>query len=312
MIATHTVFVLGAGANVPYGFSTGAGLVDKIRGKDPRTLMGNAGERTSEAQSKAFRQAVEDNLLPSIDALLEHRADLLVTGKRVMATVLYQQERSAKPESSDTDWMALVFQRMADGAASLEAFSRNAVSFVTFNYDRYLEYRLIRGLVSRYNVAPHDAWRAIGDKVIHLYGSLGDLPEQFAPATREVQYTVPLGAPEADNVYHLGLALPIAESAIKIVHDMDQPPEPFEQALQRIQAAQHVMFLGFGFGRKNVERLQTTAIPDTTLVFCTVFGMTDGELRDAVLPAFPRRNIRGYVWNLPVKQFLREQIDMLR
>lgn len=50
--------------------------MDKIRGKDPRALMGNAGDGTSRAEAREFMFAVKDNLLPSIDSLLEHRADL--------------------------------------------------------------------------------------------------------------------------------------------------------------------------------------------------------------------------------------------
>lgn len=91
MLTKRTVFVLGAGANVPYGFSTGGDLIDKARPVgDSRELMGNAGEQITRAESAAFQAAVVDNMLPSIDAMLEHRTDLLKVGKRVIATLLYQ------------------------------------------------------------------------------------------------------------------------------------------------------------------------------------------------------------------------------
>ena len=54
MLAKRTVFVLGAGANVPYGFSSGGGLIDKVRGVDPRNLLNNAGRQITRAESEAF------------------------------------------------------------------------------------------------------------------------------------------------------------------------------------------------------------------------------------------------------------------
>jgi hypothetical protein len=170
MISSRTVFVLGAGANVPYGFSTGGGLIDKLRGVDPQSRMGNAGQQITARESEDCRAAVNDNMLPSIDAMLEHRLDLIKVGKRMMATILYEQEAAARPKSFDEDWMALVFEKMTTSAPTLEVFATNPVSFLTFNYDRYHEYRFIRALVARYKVGEHAAWAAISSMFIHLYG----------------------------------------------------------------------------------------------------------------------------------------------
>lgn len=57
MLTQNTVFILGAGANVPYGFSTGGGLIDKLRGVDPQARMGNAGQQITRQESEAFRVA---------------------------------------------------------------------------------------------------------------------------------------------------------------------------------------------------------------------------------------------------------------
>jgi hypothetical protein len=100
------------------------------------------------------------------------------------ATLLYKEELAARPGNTDEDWMALIFQYMAKGADTLTQFSNNPVTFVTFNYDRYLEYRFIRGLIARYNVQSHEAWTALRGKVLHVYGSLGDLPERVSAHAR--------------------------------------------------------------------------------------------------------------------------------
>jgi hypothetical protein len=316
MIKSRTVFVLGAGANVPYGFSTGGGLIDILRGKDPQTVMGNAGNQITKLESAKFLDAVIDNMLPSIDAMLEHRTDLVKVGKRVMATILYTQEAAAGPRSFLEDWMSLIFSRMADEAATLEEFAQNAVSFVTFNYDRYLEHRFIRGLVARYNVSASNAWVPISSMFIHLYGSLGDLPEQLSGGSNAGRI-VPFGAPEPEDTYHLGLALSVAENLLTIVHDAAQPPATFNEALKRFQTAQQILFLGFGFGKKNIERLGTAAIPKSTNVDCTTYGMTPEEVLDSVVPAFPNHelsNLRraGSTADKSICLFLRERIRWLK
>ncbi len=259
-----------------------------------------------------------DNLLPSIDAMLEHRADLVKVGKRIMATVLYEQEQAAGPRSFDEDWMSLIFASMASDARDLPSFASNPVSFVTFNYDRYLEHRFIRGLVARYNVNPRQAWEAVKMMFIHLYGSLGELTEQGTVAPNAMM--VPLGAPETNDTYNLGLALQAAEQMITIVHDAAQPPESFAEALRRFQTSERCVFLGFGFGRKIVERLQTTRIPARATIDCTTYGMTSAEIMDAVYPAFQGRELSGLRRqvladrpdNRSINQFLRENVRLLR
>ena len=77
----------------------------------------------------------------SVDALIEHRPEFLEVGKAAMARVLLSKERhdalfDQKEGDIEGDWMGLLFRYMA---GPLEDFGRNAVSFVTFNYDRLIE-----------------------------------------------------------------------------------------------------------------------------------------------------------------------------
>lgn len=213
--------------------------------------------------------------------------------------------------------MSLIFENMAEGAATRDAFAQNPVSFVTFNYDRFLEHRFIRGLVARYNVDSRAAWQKIAGMFVHLYGSLGKLPEQIPPDSRNGEFAVPLGAPETKDVYVLGLALPIAETSIRIVHDAAQRPESFAEATRRFQTAQQALFLGFGFGAKNVERLRTDQISSTVSLGCTTYAMTEAEVVDIVIPAFRNHQMKqlrrdGSTGTRSIRLFLRERISWLR
>jgi hypothetical protein len=63
MNSKQSVFVLGAGANVHYGFSTGHRLLVKARAADPISLMGNAGNQVTRLESQHFNTAIMDNML---------------------------------------------------------------------------------------------------------------------------------------------------------------------------------------------------------------------------------------------------------
>jgi hypothetical protein len=143
-----------------------------------------------------------------------------------------------------------------------------------------------------------------------------DLSEVSWRDTR-LAHARPGPAPETDDTYHLGLFLPIAENAIRIVHDTAHAPESFAEAGRRFMTAQRVLFLGFGFGAKNVERLGTHQIPAGVPVVCTTYGMTPAEVIDMVIPAFPHHTMsdlrhKDATDTRSICLFLREQIQLLR
>jgi len=316
LIKNRSVFVLGAGANVPYGFSTGEGLLASARALSVEQVKEKTCGQLTERQIYPLCRALADNFLPSIDALLEHRTDLRLAGKKLMLSLLLDEEAKAKKSQwgVDEDWMSLVFSQMAEDAATVGAFASNPVSFITFNYDRYLEDRMVRGLVARYAVSEQEAWDAIRRfQFVHVYGSLGELPVQKIGGSPG--YAIPFGAPEDPGVSYRGLALDGAEQAISIVHDGEAPRRfAAAHALLHPQTDQ-IFFFGFAFGRQNVDRLQTRQIPPTTRVFCTVYGMTGAEEHEAMTAAFPQfSRVPGSLIHesKTIRQFLRERILLLR
>ena len=88
MIKKRTVFVLGAGANVPYGFSTGEGLLVKARELTVDSMAEKTSGQLQRRQLIPLANALTDNFLPSIDALLERREDLRPAGKKLMLSLL--------------------------------------------------------------------------------------------------------------------------------------------------------------------------------------------------------------------------------
>ena len=315
MIKKRTVFVLGAGAHVPYGFSTGEGLLAKARELTVDIMMSWVDQQLHAQELKPLKDALTDNFLPSIDALLERREDLRRAGKKLMMALLFNEEAESLKQTwrAEEDWMSLVFKEMADGAETLEKFGDNPVSFITFNYDRLLEHRLIRGLAVRYNVPTSRVWNAIKQfQFIHVYGSLGCLPGTIGPENE----AIPFAVPESPGVTYKGLALGRAEHLLRIVHDVhgDQQFAAVHQLLHSRDTEQ-IFFFGFAFGKENVDRLQTRQIATGTSVYCTTYKMTSAEVTDSVIPAFPNHPSHGSSLDredTTIRDFLRKRIHVFR
>src|SRR5579872_4927746 len=185
MIDRPTVFVLGAGASEPYGFPLGRGLVDEAIMRlqnEGDTRLGMVQEvcGCSRAALLEFVTALERSASPSIDAFLEGRRDYVELGKAVISALLIPYEgedalftRGTTP-SLARRWYHYMLDRMG---ASPDEFVRNALSIVTFNYDRSLEHFLLVALENRYGIGRERAAVLLERiSIIHLHGQLGSLP----------------------------------------------------------------------------------------------------------------------------------------
>jgi len=179
MITTPTLFILGAGASMPYGFPDSRTLFDDIcagafdvpaeHDDDP---PGFAGSRANEKRD--FCTALAGCGLTSVDRFLEFRGDLLQVGKAAIAGRLVKYERPHElfRAPRQVDWYRTLFTAMV---APLDRFHKNQVAFATFNYDRSLEHFLSTAL-SNLNKCDLESARAEVShlRIEHLYGSLGE------------------------------------------------------------------------------------------------------------------------------------------
>lgn len=318
MFRRNTVLVIGAGAGVPYGFSTGRGLLGKGRQLDAEAVRALTEGTVSYAAAQRLLASMVASYEPSIDAMLEHRMDLVLDGTRLMAALLLEEELAASSTFHDPeiDWMSLVFHEMSRGAAGVEAVAANPVSFITFNYDRYIEHRLAHGLSSRYNVDLLTCYRAMEQlPIVHLYGSMGPLvdPRTFGSRRAERFHAIPLGAPVERDVNNVGLAMANAENSIVVVHDARAGSQEFDRAHRLFTDAEVVFFLGFGFGEVNVARLELNRIRDDAAIRCSTFGMRDAEVAVYVNACFGGRPPGSVHFNAnQLAIFLRDEIGLFR
>lgn len=120
---------------------------------------------------------------------------------------------------------------------SFEHFGKNALSIVTFNYDRVVEYFFFTSLKNSYGKDDREC-AAVLDKIpiVHLHGRLGYLPWQNVNAkSRPFQ-------PIVD-----GRALHISVDNLKIIHEdiSGEQDQDFKTARRLLSEAQHVYLMGF-------------------------------------------------------------------
>jgi hypothetical protein len=287
MITTRTVFVLGAGASMPYGFPSGADLRHGIC-----TLCDNPGSKFSLAAAdvlgvsadevRDFGVALRTSMQPSIDSFLARRGDLAAVGKLAIA---YEICRREKPEhvtsgGDGDDWYLELWRAMTADALAPRQVVEDQVRFVTFNYDRSLEQLFHGGLVHTYGIGDAEALDIVRElHICHVYGQVGRFEtDPYLP-----------GRPFT-SVFSNG-HLKLAAEGIRVIPEARDDDTEFQTARTWFEWAERICFLGFGFDPLNMRRLGISEVAMAAAshvdpsrrrlsITASVKGLTDIE-RDA-------------------------------
>jgi hypothetical protein len=201
----------------------------------------------------------------SIDAFLETVPGDTDLGKYLIAYCLKQFEdvdRLFPPNSSG--WYQYLFNSLLGSSSS--PFSENAITLVTYNYDRSLEAYLYHALIARFDMSPDNALVELEKiPIIHVHGELGAFPRVPYEQTADVD------------------ALHSTAASINIIHEITDAPSgfcspEFEMANAAINDADKVAFLGFGFHTDNIRRLDVdwSARPERKVM--STFAQTSPQL----------------------------------
>ena len=287
MIKTRTVLILGAGASQPYGFPVGYELFAMIcNGKfglpdDDRRVKLIAQQTTS------FQEELKRSGQTSVDAFLERRDDLVPVGKYLIAATLIPFESEGTLFETPLKGLGQRWYRHLFGALNAPPgeFGNNALSVITFNYDRSLEHFLATALSKNYQAG------RVGEElrkipIIHVHGSLGEYGHGRMYSPRLV-------------------AVSEATTSIRIVHEAVE----LQPAHQLLSQAEQVIFLGFGYGEKNIERLQLDQhVLQSVPIRGSAKGMTDIEKRNA--ESAIGRQVSFDNNNFGALDYLRHHIDL--
>jgi hypothetical protein len=246
MIKKQTVLVLGAGASYPYGYPLGRQLVRDIvqNVANPNSPLHKDLDqlhlRIPMLHFQQFRDALEASASPSIDAFLESRNNFLLLGRHAIACQLLRCEKRENFYAKD-DWYHYLYDRMRD-PRRFENFGESKISFVTFNYDRSLEFFLFTALRNTFQKTPPECVENFKKlPIIHVHGFVSRSPT------------------DEDNWRYGESTLPeaIKQSVeqIKIIHETTDDTDEFHRARLILSQAEKICFLGFGFHETNLMRL---------------------------------------------------------
>jgi hypothetical protein len=306
LIEKKTVFVLGAGASAAYGFPLGKELFDDIilhfgQGSELRNELLNT-MVFSERHYEKFVNSLKYSGLTSVDAFLERRGEFVDIGKAIIAIELLRKENRETLWGASRNWMKYLFDQIkTDG---LVDFARNAMSFITYNYDRTLEEFLHTSLKNAYGGSDQDCAAVLKRvAIVHLHGRLGYLPwQEDGKAWQEDRNAIPFqcAGPVTSQ------QMEISQREIRIVHeDIADREQDFQIARRILYEAKRIYFLGFGYLDKNVERLHFANVAEDTLKEGTAKDLTPKE-QSRVVRLFPR-GINLY--DMDCLRFLRERVD---
>ncbi len=295
MIQTRTVFVLGAGANCPYGFPTAKGLREQILSSfvnrytqflgDPSRGIGagrTASGYPSLDEAKRFVECFDLSSTKSIDLFLSRNPRFEKIGKMAICLSILYAERycdfreQIKKAEAEHDWYFYLYDRLTRDATGKDDYSQlaeNRVTFVTFNYDRSLEHFLFTSLLHSFEgIDEQRTKEELRRKpVIHVYGKPASLPWE----RDDGQGTLPYASQIDDfaSVDLLGIS-----NNIYVVHGERINPN-LESARKKVHEADHVFFLGFGYAKENLEILGLPGVLRRDhQIYGTALGWTDREI----------------------------------
>jgi hypothetical protein len=297
------VFIIGAGCSVPYGFPTGAMLMQKLKSFDygtkfPRKNYGDSdiflvdlyqelfGYSSADTKRDIiddgwylpstkdedlynqlmdeivlpFSQSVRNSMMVSTDEFLKNRlgqkqneqADF---GKRLIAYEILKAEQASR--LGNIDWIQHFLSRI-DQQTNWEEILKQTV-FLTFNYDRLLEYCIFLYLTSDKQYADADAHAFISEmQIYHVNGYIGSLEE------------IPFGAVE--NGKYQEIAKRMATVWEKRQNRDESEKEKYQGFLRK---AQRVYFMGFSYIPDNLKSIGISPgaeITQNAQVYATAMG----------------------------------------
>lgn len=257
MITKETLFILGAGASVPYCYPTGNELrndicrnfekrIVELTEKDPESSPLDVRQISKEAHE--FTNVFFNSSTPSIDLFLARNRHFSEIGKKAIVLSILESEKNSRFRENmldrTQDWYSYLFQKMTEDLIQPESydyFDANQVAFATFNYDRSLEHFLYESLSNAFSSAPRDKiirqLRSI--QIFHVYGIVDKLPWQG-------------GETEYGNDFSIN-SINEMKNNIRLIH------ERIRLDIRAMEVAMHnasrFYFLGFGYAEENVNVL---------------------------------------------------------
>ncbi len=282
MFKTQTVFILGAGTSVPFGFPSGEMLLRILTGAVSRE--DNSTDRkvveqhrnlkrlldtttTDKTFTAEFMAKLAASSTPSIDTWLSQNLECMSFGKIAIAAVIANAEHFASSHVYEPDdWYKWLINKMLRNTQTIAQFLDNKVSFITFNYDRLLEWRLGQFINNFYRDEKKIKDAAIDNlckRIVHVHGHLAfngcdDLSLNIKGLALDSVPSISGGDAQQLKLREYGERARELSQSIRIIgENVDKDHEYSYTSL--IQGADRIIFLGFGYDDRNLRLLRIDA-----------------------------------------------------
>jgi hypothetical protein len=278
----QATYVIGAGASAEIGMPIGNDLIKHIiafLSNEPDVLrkydLEQAAQFGIEAISIYFSR-IKPGTLPkhhlqimidmlraldydlSIDNFLythqNNRAYQIIGEIAIFATILHAERASVLwtdlgsydyISTLENTWYLSLFQQIIR-QATLKDFIRrlDEIQFITFNYDRSLEFYLYHSLQRYYEVSKEQAAEIMNKAhIYHPYGQTGYLPYQQSPLTFDYGY------------FQEYTENDLSQYIKTYTEGTDLEAANYKTAITNLYLSDKVIFLGFAFHKQNIDLL---------------------------------------------------------
>lgn len=293
MIEIPTLFILGAGASVPYGYPTGYGLrkdiienclhdFDRLPDIQPSKEL-SAIVKHNRAGLEKFINNFDGSYLKSIDKYLSLNPSDVESGKFAITLSILKKERSSRfreQVNPKEDWWGYLFNHMTStfkNPDDYKHFCENQVAFITFNYDRSLEYCLY----DSFHYSFQQRRKEIADRIescvpfpiIHVYGCV-------SPLSLTDWYD---GAEDyKSDLFNSFKIIQKKSPNINVIGEERSGASVKDQVKELLQTFKKIFFLGFSFDKDNLDAID---LPKNINQDWTMYGaakeMTERERNEA-------------------------------
>ena len=293
MIKENTVFILGAGASEPYDFPLGKKLKDDIRKNfihgNERSFLYDESRYPLEYKNLIVDKGIEKakelfdalkSRISTIDKILsfpKHK-ELIEIGKQAIIERILHWENESKLKQggkTDDDWMCYLLEDLIDYLKVRMKKQYNKINslnlnFITFNYDRSLEY-FFKEELQQLSLHENDI-KIFCDKIIHVYGKVAPLRWSNNEKTKSIPFGSRKNHLESkkyiDNIF---------------IVDDKRNNNNYKKMHEIIKESQNIIFLGFGFDKQNLKLLKIPELLNQKhRLYATYYQVTENRINSLI------------------------------
>ena len=192
-----------------------------------------------------FTETFNKSGIFTIDEFLRTQVPYRKIGKFAITYRLLKNEISENHFKDE--WFQFLWNRIKRNLNQVQEIQKTSIGFITFNYDLSLEHILFAAVKNAFHGASDldikMAFNAI--PIVHVHGRIKKLP--WEDGYKDDLDKFGLNELDLNKIFEMS-------KGIKLVHENDDNNVLIE-ARQLISEAENIVFLGFGFHRDNINKL---------------------------------------------------------